>query len=140
MEGTVITRSGTLRVRREWLLMPHRRLVLNGTEDVIDDDLKWSEVGISSVDLQRVLRRTRLGALLVTILPPIFSLRRGSRQSLRLLSSTLLLRRSACRAPCRLLQMYVLLGSRQDILHASDVMLHQVLVEGVVRMTSSLQL
>ena len=61
---------------------------------------------------------------------------RRSRRSLRLLPFTLLLRRSARRASRHLFQLYLLLGSRQDIFHV-DVMIHQVLVEGMVGLQSS---
>jgi len=56
---------------------------------------------------------------------------------LRLLPSTLLLGRSIRRAPHRLLQLYVLLGTRHNVFQVGDIMLHQVFVEGMVGLQSS---
>ena len=92
--------------------MSHPRIVLDGAEDAVDEDLKWSEVGIIPVDLQGVARRTQLEVILVTISPLVLSLFQRSRWSLRLLPFTLLLGRSARRARRRLFQLYGLLCSR----------------------------
>ena len=105
---------------------------MDGAENAVDEDLERSKVGINSVELKGISRRTRLGALLVTILLPVLSLLRRSRRLLRLLSFTLMLERSSCRATRRHLQLYIFLDSRQNILHVGDVMLHQVFVEGAI--------
>ena len=77
-----------------------------------------------------------LGTLLVTIAFLIRDLQ-NSRWSLHFLSFILLLGRSAHQAPHRLFYLYVLLSSRQDILHADDIMLHQMPIEGTVGLQSS---
>jgi len=117
MKYTVIARFGALCVTQEWLWPSHPRLVLMAlTTRSMEIDLKQSEVGISSVGLQGVPRRTKLGVLLITILPPILSLFRRSRRTLHLLPCTLLLMRSARQGLRRLFQLYVLLGSEIEFL------------------------
>jgi len=69
MESTIFTHSGPFRIRREGSWVPHPELVLDDAEDPANGDPELSYVGMNFVDLQGVPRRTRLGALLVTIMP-----------------------------------------------------------------------
>jgi len=63
------------------------------------------------------------------IMPPAMSL------SL-MRSLGLLLGGAVCCIPCCFFQLYILLGSRQNILHVGDVVLHQVFVEGMIDLQS----
>ena len=54
MDCTVDTQSGALQIWWERSWVPHPRLVLDGAEDVINGDVKRSEVGINSVDFRRI--------------------------------------------------------------------------------------
>ena len=58
---------------------------MDRTEDPVNGSLERSEAGVNSVDLNKVLGRTRLGSFLEAVLPPVLSLLWRSRLQLYLL-------------------------------------------------------
>ena len=113
-------------------------MVLDSAEDAIDGDLERSEVGINSVDFKEVPRKTQMGALLVNILPLV--LPSSEEQTVASSSS---LRSSAWEVGLLSFAssalVVLLLGSRQNVLHVSDIVLHQVFMKGMIDLPSGNQ-
>ena len=107
---------------------PHLVLIFDGVEDMIHEDFEQSEVGFLSIDLGRIL----WGLFVDCAGRSILILREGSRRrELWLLPLILSFGSAIDCALGRILNLDVLLGPKENILHLGDFVLHQMFVERV---------